>query len=509
MKGIIADSMVVSKAEYDQLLEISKIINSSMDVETILDLSLQQLANVVEAGASSIWLLNESTQRLYVASATGEKSEQIKAAIHVSIGEGIVGWVFQEGKPVITHDARREDRHARDIAEKLGYEGTTMICVPMRARGSVVGAIQAMNKADERIFSDKDMFMMSVVADLTGIALENARLYRIVDEQYRALRREIGGRLLEFHDIIGHSPKTLEMLKRAEQVAQTHTTVLLRGESGTGKELVARAIHNASLRAKQPFIPVNCAALPDALLESELFGHERGAFTGAIARKEGRFELADGGTLFLDEIGDMPIGLQAKLLRVLQDQEFYRVGGTKPLRCDVRIIAATNQNLEEGIQEDTFREDLYYRLNVIALQLPALRERAEDVPTLAEHFLTKYVLETKKKKTSFSPQAMQLLMSYSWPGNIRELENAIEHAVVLGETDEILPVDLPMSLHKQGTRFVDYQESSLEEAQRNFKKRYIEHILQKTAGNRSKAAKILEIQRTYLSRLIKELEIQG
>ena len=511
MNRVVANSMAdyISKEEYAALLEISQIISSSMDVEEILDQSLQQLAKVVEASASAIWLLNESTQRLSVASATGKKSEEIKA-IQLDIGEGIVGWVVSEGKPFMTQDARREVRHAQDVAEKLEFEGTTMACVPIRARDYITGAIQVMNKVDNRVFNDKDLFIMQEVANLTGIALENARLYRLVDQENRALRRELGSKRLEFRDIIGHSPKTDEMLGRAAQVAQTNSTVLLRGESGTGKELVAHAIHNASLRSNKPFIPVNCAALPDALLESELFGHERGAFTGAIARKEGRFELANSGTLFLDEIGDMPVGLQAKLLRVLQDRKFFRVGGTRSIQCDVRIIAATNQALEEKIKAGEFREDLYYRLNVISLELPPLRGRTEDIPTLAEHFLTKYILEIKRKKSGFSPQAMQMLMNYSWPGNIRELENAIEHAVVLGQTKEIQPIDFPISLHKPRNEAVtDYKESSLDEAQRSFKKKFIEHILGKTDGNRSQAAKILEIQRTYLSRLIKELNIQA
>jgi transcriptional regulator with PAS, ATPase and Fis domain len=295
------------------------------------------------------------------------------------------------------------------------------------------------------------------------------------------------------------------------RVARTNSTILIRGESGTGKELIAQAIHNASSRATQPFIPVNCAALPDSLLESELFGHEKGAFTGAIARKEGRFELAHGGTLFLDEIGDMPLGLQAKLLRALQDREFYRVGGTKPIRCDVRIISATNQDLEEKMKEETFREDLYYRINVISISLPPLRDRAEDIPLLAAHFLERYSLENQRKRSCFSPKAMQMLMNYSWPGNIRELENAIEYAVVLGNTEEIQLDDLPPKLRKQEEEeaFTEDYAASLEDAQRQFKKKHIESILAQTKGNRSKAAKILQIQRTYLSRLIKELDIEG
>ena len=242
MKRVVANSMAdyISKEEYAALLEISQIISSSMDVEEILDQSLQQLAKVVEATASAIWLVNESTQRLSVTSATGEKSKEIKA-IQLNIGEGIAGWVVSEGKPFITQDARREVRHAQDIAEKLEFEGITMACVPIRARDYIIGAIQALNKVNNRVFNDKNLFIMQEVANLTGIALENARLYRLVDQENRALRRELGSKRLEFRDIIGRSPKTNEMLGRAAQVAQTNSTVLLRGESGTGKELVAHA----------------------------------------------------------------------------------------------------------------------------------------------------------------------------------------------------------------------------------------------------------------------------
>ena len=302
-----------------------------------------------------------------------------------------------------------------------------------------------------------------------------------------------------------------EILERASRVAKTNSTVLIRGESGTGKELVAQSIHNASLRKNKPFVPVNCAALPSELLESELFGHEKGAFTGAIARKEGRFELANGGTLFLDEIGDMALGLQAKLLRVLQDRAFYRVGGIKRIICDVRVIAATNQDLDAKMKDGTFREDLYYRLNVITIFLPPLRERTEDIGELTQYFLTKYSLETKQRKSGLTPQVLKMLKDYSWPGNVRELENAIEHAVVLGRTDAIQREDLPLSLHEKHhekhKEFIDYNDF-LEEGQRQFKKQHLEKILGRTKGNRSQAAEILQIQRTYLSRLIKELATQ-
>ena len=462
---------------------------------------------MVEANASSIWLLDEEKKRLNVAAATGKKSEEVKE-IALEIGEGIVGSVVREGKPLTTQAARKEKKHAISIAEKLDFAATTMMCVPIMTRDRVIGAIQLLNKADSQPFSEENLYLTEVVANAAGIALENAHLHDFLQRENQSLRYELGTNHTKFQDIIGTSPKMRQVLELSERVAQTNSTVLLHGESGTGKEIIAQSIHNASPRAKKPFIPVNCAALPDNLLESELFGHERGAFTGATNRKEGRFELANQGTLFLDEIGDMQIGLQAKLLRVLQDQQIYRVGGTKPIDCDVRIISATNQNIELQIKQGSFREDLYYRLNVITIELPTLHERVEDIPKLASHFLNKYSWEMNRMTAGFSPDVVQILMAHTWPGNVRELQNAIEHAVVLGKEEEVQVEDLPLSLRKNWKKGEIAEKTlALEDAQRGVKKQYIEYILAQNDGNRSKTAKVLNIQRTYLSRLIRELKI--
>ena len=497
----------ISSGQYHALLDISHTVNSSLDIQEILDLVLSELATVVEASASSIWLLDDDKQRLNVATATGEKSEEIKEIV-LEIGEGIVGSVVKEGTSLITQDAQKEKEHAISIAEKLDFAATTMMCVPIMTRDRIIGAIQLLNKADSQPFSEENLYLTEVVANAAGIALENAHLHNFLQRENQTLRYELGTNHTQFQDIIGSSPKMRKVLELSERVAQTSSTVLLRGESGTGKEIIAQSIHNASSRAKKPFIPVNCAALPDNLLESELFGHERGAFTGATSRKEGRFELANQGTLFLDEIGDMQIGLQAKLLRVLQDQQIYRVGGTAPINCDARIISATNQDIESKIKQGSFREDLYYRLNVITIGLPTLHERIEDILRLASHFLNKYSWEMKRMKTGFSPDAVQILMTHTWPGNVRELQNAIEHAVVLGKDEEIQVEDLPLSLRKNWSKSeIPNKTLALEDAQRGFKKQYIQYMLAQNDGNRSKTAEVLDIQRTYLSRLIRELNI--
>jgi len=505
----------LSSTECLALLEISHTINSTLDIQQILDSTLQQLSTVIEASASTIWLSSHlawpktDSPYLYVAAATGEKSKQIKD-IHVEIGQGIVGRVVKNGQSTIVDDVSQDSQHARDIADRINFEVETMMCAPITYRDQVIGAIQALNKAKDRGFSQKDLFLTRMVADSTGIALYNADLHLTVQVENRELRRSLGGQHIQFQDIIAVSPNMKHSIELSARVAGTPTTTLLRGESGTGKELVAHAIHNASSREGKRFIPVNCAALPDTLLEAELFGHEKGAFTGADSLKEGRFELADNGTLFLDEIGDMNYEVQAKLLRVLQDQEFYRVGGTKPFQCDVRLIAATNQDLEAKIQDGTFREDLYYRLNVIEVFLPPLRDRIEDIPSLADFFLQKFSQEMKRPKNCFSTSALEAMLTYSWPGNVRELQNAIEHAVVLGKGVEIQVEDLPARFgNTNSEEVVRYQSATLDTAQRAFKRQYVTHVLQQTEGNRSRAAKVLNIQRTYLSRLIKELKIDG
>ena len=331
-------------------------------------------------------------------------------------------------------------------------------------------------------------------AEKQALALQNRRLQARLDELQGA------------GSVVGTSPVMLKTLELVRQVAPSTATVLIQGESGTGKELIADAIHHGSPRREQAFIKVNCAALPEPLLESELFGHERGAFTGAVARKEGRFELADGGTLFMDEIGDISVAMQAKLLRVLQSGEFERVGGTRTLKVDVRVVAATNTDLAALVREKRFREDLYYRLNVITIQLPPLRDRQEDIPLLAHHFLRRYTVKNAKPLGGFTEEAMDLLQTYAWPGNVRELENAIERAVVLTRSDLITPVDLPETLVRsdQAARHLVISIGTpLEEVE----DRLIDETLRYTKGDKTLAAKLLGIAtRTIYRRMKGEAE---
>jgi len=375
----------------------------------------------------------------------------------------------------------------------------------------VVGAIQALNKANGQLFNETDMLRASFFANMAGIAIENARLYDLSQKENINLRRELGSSALEFNDYIGESPKVNKLKEDARRVAQTDFNLLLLGESGTGKEVLARAIHNASSRAKGPFIHVNCGAIPEDLFESELFGHEKGAFTGATTAKPGRFELANGGTIFLDEVGDTPLPLQVKLLHVIENKRFERLGGTKTSETDFRVIAATNQNLKEKMEKGEFREDLYWRLNV-SIYIPPLRERKMDIPLLAEYFLKKYSVETtvNRKIRGFSKEAMEVLTHYDWPGNIRQLKSAIETTFVFAKSDIIQVNDLlPPEIHTTSEEILENYNGTLKEAQKKFQKTFITKVLKQTNGNRTEAAKQLKIQRTYLSRLIKELGVKA
>jgi two-component system response regulator HydG len=326
---------------------------------------------------------------------------------------------------------------------------------------------------------------------------------RFIEEKkkYKEEKREDEYR---FNRIVGTSEAMKEIFKTLSLVSPTNATILIHGESGTGKELIARAIHENSLRTNKSFITLNCAALPEALLESELFGHEKGAFTSALSRREGRFELANGGTIFLDEIGDLTLTTQAKLLRAIQEKEFERVGGMKTIKVDVRILAATNRNLKEEVEEKRFREDLFYRLNVVAIELPPLRERKEDIPLLGKYFLEKYTKENNRKIEGFAPLSMDLLTRYRWPGNIRELENAIERAVIMCKGPWLLPEHFPANFQSTSPEFPRGQSLALDKNLKEMERSVIQETLEKVDGNKSRAAKALGISRKSLYNKLKE-----
>jgi Nif-specific regulatory protein len=378
-----------------------------------------------------------------------------------------------------------------------------VIVAPLTSEGNLIGALYLESVHASSRLSRQHAEFAAVVAEYAGKALEFARRVKALKEENQRLQNALR---LE-HNLIGGSLPMQHVMERLARIAQTDATALVRGETGTGKELAARAIHENSARAGKPFEAINCALLSDTLLQSELFGHERGSFTGAVALKKGKLELADGGTLFLDELGSLGEPSQAMLLRVLQNREFQRLGGTRTISVDIRIIAATNEDLEDAIQKKTFRQDLYFRLNVVSLTMPPLRERRDDIPLLAGHFTQLYSRKNKRVVRDVSMEALRLLQAYDWPGNVRELENVIEHAIVFGSTDEVMPEDLPESLlaanRAPGSAVLEYHDA-VREAKRNI----VLSAMQKASGDYGQAAKQLGIHVNNLHRLIRELELK-
>ena len=395
------------------------------------------------------------------------------------------------------------ERAARErTALVVAIDSRHAVAAPLMAFGRAVGSIWV-EAAPGASFDESHVRLLLVVAALAAVAREQwDEAERLLDSNEQ-LRAEID---LE-HNMVGTSRPMRTLFERIARVARTDSTILLRGESGTGKELVARAAHRNSPRADRPFIAINCAALTETLLESELFGHEKGAFTGAIGLKKGKMELADGGTLFLDEIGELPLSLQAKLLRALQEREFERVGGTRPVRVDFRLIAATNRDLESAARTGAFRQDLYYRLNVVSLVLPPLRERREDIPLLAEYFVRKHAARSGRRVDAIEPEALSRLSRYDWPGNVRELENAIEQALALGVSAHITAEDLPSNLTAPSSTphpsSLNYH-ATIEGTKRDL----ILRAFAEAEQNHSAAARLLGVHPNYLHRLVKNFDLR-
>ena len=420
-------------------------------------------------------------------------------ALVASSGSEGLDQIRLEAPSVVLLDLQMPKMSGLDVLRALKRDGLEATVIVVTAHATIESAVEAMREgAYDFITKPVEPTHLEIVL---GKALEREALRG----QNRFLRTEAQGRLVE---IVTENFAMRDLLQLAKRAAVSNSTVLLLGESGTGKEVLARTIHQWSPRADYPFTVVNCVAIPDQLLESELFGHERGAFTGAYQLKKGKFEVADRGTVFLDEIGEIPANIQSKLLRVLQDHEFERVGGTRSIRADIRAIAATNSDLERAVKERRFREDLYYRLNVVSLELPPLRERKEDLPLLVDHFLRKYAGELKKPLKRLTPDALDCLMSYRWPGNVRELENVIERAMVLSGGEQIGPDNLPLQI-ASGPRLEPLRGKSFHDAVKEFKRWIIQDALRQFQGNQTKAAELLGLQRTYLAKLVRLLEIRA
>ncbi|MCX6357178.1 MAG: sigma 54-interacting transcriptional regulator, partial [Candidatus Aureabacteria bacterium] len=429
---------LLSKEQISGLLRASSLLNSTLDPRQVLDALMELAGDLLNVEASSVILLDERGKRLFFKAAAGKKAEEIMK-FTLSPEQGIVGWVIKNRRPYTAPDVADDPHWSQDVARTIGFDTRSIICVPLLSRGRLIGALEAINKRGEGQFDQGDVAMLVTLADQAALAIQNARLHE-------GLARDNDTILTQLqidHRIVGKSPRMAQLLELIHKVTPTDSTLLIRGESGTGKELIARTIHYNSPRRAKPFTCVNCTLYSDTLIESELFGHEQGSFTGASRRRIGRFESADRGTIFLDEVGSVSPEAQLKLLRVLQEREFERLGGSETIRVDVRVIAATNENLEEAIRDGRFREDLYYRLKVIEIAAPPLRELPEDIPLIAEHFLKELADRIGRPVRAISPAAMELFARYPWPGNVRELKNTIERALVLGSGDTILPEHLP------------------------------------------------------------------
>jgi len=481
------------------LLRISKAVNSVRGLEALEKQILESIFEIVPADRGAILLGEHGLDEWTSAFGWDRRSGQNQA---VQVSRTIVSRVLSEGVAVLCNDLESDEDFAG--TESIAMRRiSSVLAVPLEVFDRVFGVIYLDASNPETRFDEDHLQLLTGIGSIAASALENARRMERLEEENQRLQFEMSFE----HNMVGESPRMREVFQFINRVAPKDTTVLIRGESGTGKELVARAIHRNSARANKPCVAINCAALAENLLESELFGHEKGSFTGAIAQKKGKLEVAEGGTVFLDEIGELAPLLQAKLLRVLQEREFERVGGTRTIKLDLRLITATNRDLDEEVKRGRFREDLYYRLNVVSLRMPPLRERREDIPLLASYFASKYSKRANRPVLGISTEARQCLANYDWPGNVRELENAIERAVVLGSSDLILPEDLPESvLDKAETATVG--RAAFHDSIREAKKRLIIEAVEQAGGNYTEAARLLDLHPNYLHRLIRNLNIK-
>jgi len=438
-----------SPEDLSALVDASAAINRAQGLSETLQAIVNAATAVLHAEAASVIMLDTRRRKQVFRAAVGDRADQL-LGVEYDCRLGISARAVRTGKAVIVNDVSKDPSHYKDIDARLAFETRSLIAAPLINNRRKLGVVEVLNPVNADRFDERDRKLAQVFANLAAIAVANAQLYDQLKRENRGLKISA----YEEVKMIGSSPVMHQVENLIRRVARSRATVLLLGETGTGKELAARKIHATSPRAKNPFIAINCAALPETLLESELFGHEAGAFTGATKQKLGRFELAEGGTIFLDEIAEVAPSIQVKLLRVLQEKEIVRVGGTKTISCDVRIIAATNRDLAEEMRAGRFREDLYYRLNVFPIEMPPLRDRREDIPLLAEHFVGKLAAEMKHEPPAISDEAMALLVRYDYPGNIRELQNILERACLLcccaDETRShdscILPEHLPREL---------------------------------------------------------------
>jgi Nif-specific regulatory protein len=487
--------------DLNALLRVSKTVNSVRGLAALEKQVIELIFEVSPAERAAILLYDQGQEECSSVFGWDRRSGPNHA---VQVSRSIVSQVLSEGVAVLCNDLPMAEAFA-SADSVVARQIRSVLAVPLEVFERILGVIYLDASEPAVRFDENDLQLLTAIGSIAASALDNARRMEWLEEENRRLQSEMNVE----HNMVGESPRMREVYQFINRVASKDSTVLIFGESGTGKELVARAIHRNSGRANNPCVAINCAALAESLLESELFGHEKGSFTGAIAQKKGKLEIAEGGTVFLDEIGELAPQLQAKLLRVLQEREFERVGGTRTIKLDVRLIAATNRDLEDEVKKGRFREDLFYRLNVVSLRMPGLRERREDISLLVSYFAAKYAKRANRNILGISPQARAFLLNYDWPGNVRELENAIERAVVLGSSDLILPEDLPEVILEKAEPAGSAIVNAFHDAVRDAKKHIIITAVEQTGGNYTEAAKLLGLHPNYLHRLIRNLDLKA
>jgi Nif-specific regulatory protein len=491
--------------DLNALLKISRAVGLINSVSELQRQLLELIFEVTPAERGAILLLAEPSAPINseIASSFGW-DRQTGAQTTVRVSRAVINQVLRNGAALLANNVW-EDEAWGGSESLMAAQTRSLLAVPLQLMERTLGVLYLSASDAATRFDEEHLQLVTASASIAAVALENAQRLEWFASENQRLHDELN---IE-RNMIGEGARMHDVYQFIAKVAPTDATVLIRGESGTGKELAARALHLNSPRQSKPFVAINCAALTETLLESELFGHEKGAFTGAIAQKKGKLEVADGGTIFLDELGEMSPLLQVKLLRVLQEQEFERVGGTRPIKVDVRLIAATNRDLKAAIKDGSFRQDLYYRLNVVSLRLPPLRERREDVPLLTNYFITKYAQKCKRQVRGITPAARALLLGYDWPGNVRELENAIERAVVLGGSDMLQVEDLPEALHEvESDAPTNAPSAKYHETLKETKKQLIRQAVAQADGNITEAARLLGVQANYLHRLIRNLNLK-
>jgi transcriptional regulator with GAF, ATPase, and Fis domain len=481
------------------LLKITRVVHAIRDLEELQAQLLDLIFEVVPAGRGAILLgdgRGPEFSSLYARTRHGGQHQLVR------VSRTITQRVMKENVAILGVDVAGSDS-LRAVESLAASQVRSLLCVPLSVFQRMIGCIYLDSTNVANRFQEDHLQLIAGVAGISAVALGNAQRLQWLEQENQRLTMEVR----QEQSLVGESPRMKEIFQFLGRVGPTDSTVLIEGESGTGKELAARALHRNSHRSGKPFVAINCAAIPETLLESDLFGHERGAFTGASSQKKGRLEVADGGVVFLDEIGELAPALQVKLLRVLQEREFERVGGTHPIKIDVRLIAATNRDLQEAVRKGEFRQDLYYRLAVVQLTMPPLRERRDDIAMLARHFVQKNAKRCKVKAKPISREVMAALVNYEWPGNVRELENAIERALVMGASDMVLLEDLPESLLEQ-TPPDEMHEGHYHASVKELKKQLILGAVEQTRGNYVEAAAILGVHPNYLHRLIRNLGLK-